>query len=66
LRCWLLEAVDAVAEMKVELKPSYEVVITPLKFARGTPHHKKVRRRLADLFPEWEERLFASTGKPTK
>ncbi|CAK9780517.1 hypothetical protein CC85DRAFT_283418 [Cutaneotrichosporon oleaginosum] len=62
----LHEAVDAVAEMKAELAPSYEVILTPLRFARGTPHLKAVRRRLADLFPEWEERLFAATSKGTK
>ncbi|BEI83301.1 hypothetical protein CcaverHIS002_0311690 [Cutaneotrichosporon cavernicola] len=52
------EAVDAVAEMKAEMEPNYEIAVTPMTFARGTPHFKAVRRRLADLFPEWHNRLF--------
>lgn len=58
------DAVDAVAEMKAELPPTFEVVVTPLRFARGTPHLKTVRRRLTELFPEWEDRLLGATSRP--
>lgn len=61
------DAIDTLAEMERESetggpKPTLDVGLIPLKFARGTPGKvQHVRERLVKAFPHWEERLFRAT-----